>query len=141
MRGRSDGRGFDGSSFFRRVGNFNGFGFDGGDGGDVFFGDVSGGVVGVFRLFRLFGFFGGFGSFGSFRLFRFVGVFRFFGNGVVFVSRRGRVRVVSRIDGVYGGGDWDGFSYDDGGVSWVVRDFFGVVDDGVDVGGVDGRGG
>jgi hypothetical protein len=141
VRGRSDGRGVDGSSLLRRAGNLNGLGLDGGDGGDVLLGDVSGGVAGALRLLRLLGLLGGLGSLRLLGLLRLAGVLRLLGNGAVSVSRRGRVRVVSRTDGAHGGGDRDGLSHDDGGVSRAVRDLLGAVDDGVDVGGVDGRGG
>lgn len=137
-RGRGDGGRRDGSSLLRRARNLNGLGLDGGDGGDVLLGDVSGGVAGALRL-------GGLlrraGLLGLARLLGLAGLAGVPRGGTVAVSGRGRDRVLGRSNGADGGRDGNGLSHDNGRVSRAVGHGRGTVDDGMDVGGVDSGGG
>lgn len=140
LRGRSDDRGRDGRGLSRRAGNLNGLGLDGGDGGDVLLGDVSGGERGALRLLGLLGLRGLRRLRRLGRLARVRRLARLDRDGAVSVRRRrGRDGGTGRNNGADGGRDGDGLSDDNGGVSRAVGDGRGTRDDGVDVGGVDGR--
>lgn len=141
--GRRDGLGLLGAR------NLDGLGLNGGDGGDVLLGDVGSGVAGALRLSGLLRLLRGL------RLLRLLGVLRLLrlarvlglagvlrSGTVATVGRAGRVRVLSgRTDGADGGRDGDGLGDNNGGVGRAVGDVSLAVDDGVDVGRVDGRGG
>lgn len=143
-RGRSDNGRADGLSHGRRAGDLDGLGLDGGDGGDVLLGDVSGGVAGALRLLRLLGslrLLRGLGLLGGLRLLGSLGVLRLLGDGAVAVRRGSDGVLGGRTDGADGGRDGDGLSHDNGGVSRAVGDISTAVDDGVDLLLVDGGGG
>lgn len=135
--GRGDGGGLDRSSLDGRARNLNGLGLNSSDGGDVLLGDVGGGVAGALRLSRHGGNDGlaGHGrNHGLRRLRRLAGVGR---DGAVASRGRGN----DGGDRADGGRDGDGLGHNDGRVSRAVRLLRGAVDDGVDLGGIDGRGG